>query len=87
MSDERSSITAIEKGTYHNIPTILVDGALGSSWVGGMHRIVLGEFVFNTAEGAEMPASRPVLNLAITTDALPYLIEYLQNLSTVSDAK
>ncbi|QIK79392.1 hypothetical protein G7077_11250 [Sphingomonas piscis] len=67
-------------GEWHPVPTIFVDGVLGSSTLGGVHRIILGEFVFNTVPGATNATAKPVINLNISDAALPFLIEYLQNL-------
>lgn len=65
---------------WRDIPSYYVDGAMGAAWIGGMHRVVLGEFVFNAAPGAERPATRPVASIVISPAALATLIGYLQGL-------
>jgi len=65
---------------WHHVPTVFTDGAIGSAWAVGTVRIVMGEVCFNIAEGATMPASRPVVNLVMNVPALRSFAEYINNL-------
>lgn len=71
---------------WRDVPTITVDGLIGSARAGGLHRIVLGEVVFNTDPGAERPALRPVCNVVMTPMAVESLIVQLQHLLTEASA-
>jgi len=71
------------KIVWDRVPTIFCDGALGSSRASGIHRIVMGELTFNPDEGADLPMSRPVFNLVMSTAAIRSFIQYLRTLEGV----
>lgn len=60
---------------WQRVPTIVVDGVLGTATVGGLYRIVLGEFVLNPTAGATKPMARPVVSMTITAAALRGLVD------------
>ncbi len=65
------------------VPTIYCDGVVGSAHFNGLHRIILGEAVFNPTPGASVPMHRPVINLVMTPAAIHQMIAYLGTLEGV----
>lgn len=63
-----------------DVPTFFADGAVGSAFAGGAHRILLAEFVVDPTLGAEIPGIRHVLNLVIPTSSVAGLIKFLQEM-------
>jgi hypothetical protein len=61
-------------------PTFFVDGIFGTAKLGSVHRITFVQFLFDPAEGAELPRSRTTVHLAIPTEALPIMIKELESL-------
>lgn len=72
------------KVDWQEVPSYFFDGILGNAYVGGMHRIILGEFIFDPDPAATKPNVRPVCNLVLSHDALTALIERLQAVTEIA---
>ena len=79
MTDDASDDPQAEARIFwQSVPTVFADGSLGTANAGGLHRIVLGEMVFDPSPGATAPAFRPTCNLVMQEHALRLLIQHLQ---------
>lgn len=85
MPDDAGETKPAIKTIWHRVPSIFTDGALASSRASGIHRIVMGEITFNPEEDADVPISRPVFNLVMTTEALRNFVQYLRTLEGVEN--
>jgi hypothetical protein len=75
----------LKQSQSSDAPTIFVDGAVGSAFAGGVHRILFAEFVVDATRGAKLPMVRHAVNLVIPSAAVPGLIEFLQQMPGLAD--
>jgi hypothetical protein len=59
---------------HDHVPTIFADAILANAYTNGIHRIVLGEVVFDPAPGATIPAMRPSANLVVSANTLKLML-------------
>lgn len=64
---------------WRDVPTVFVDLPMAHATANGLLRLILGEAVFDYEEGITRPKTRPVFNLTMPLNAVPHLMEYLQD--------
>src|SRR5258708_34921786 len=86
---QRAQVGHVEEQTPHeepvinwrDVPTVVVDTVMAQASAAGIHRITLGEFVFNDAPNASKPKVRSVVTLALSQAAVRGLAEYFANIT------
>jgi hypothetical protein len=72
---------------FQGVPSICADAALGASWFGESHRIMLADAMYNPTGGDALSAYRPCVNLILSTTAVRDLIAFLQKLPGVDESR
>lgn len=88
MSDEMAEQQILAmRVDFREVPTVFTDYAMSFATAGSVARILMGELVFDHAEGAQSPRARSVVNLAIPMGAIPNLIALLNQILETSGSE
>lgn len=85
MAESSSEVEDGMPTNWLDVPSFYIDGSIGSAFVRGIQRIVLGSITFNTTPSSADPTFKPVCELILTNDAVRDLVTYLQALPGLDD--